>query len=219
MTRPQPGFLRRNGLGLVLLVMFAASMVGQVASGHLEYNRELLQQGSIPLSLWAYLKTGHLASAIFENWESEFLQMTVYIVLTVKLRQWGSAESRPLAPGHEEPRIDEGPTPWPARRGGRWRALYGQSLAIAFGLLFLASFVLHLLGSWRDALAERRLAGEPDISLWVYLGESRFWFESFQNWQSEFLAVLALVWLTIWLRQKDSPQSKAIDAPHAQTGN
>ena len=109
-------------------------------------------------------------------------------------------------------------TPWPVRAGGIWRTLYGHSLAIAFGLMFAMSFVLHLSGSWRRELAERALRGEAPIPLMDYLTESQFWFESFQNWQSEFLAVLALVLLSIWLRQDGSPQSKPVEAPHSQTG-
>src|SRR5690606_1641384 len=141
-----------------------------------------------------------------------------YVLLTVVLRQRGSAESRPLDPGDEEPRVDPGETPWPARAGGLMRTLYGHSLAIALGLLFALSFALHAHGSWRNEVAERLREGDAPVSLMEHLGGAKFWFESFQNWQSEFLAVLAIVVLSIWLRQKDSPESKPVDAPHAQTG-
>lgn len=214
-----PGFWRANGLSLALFVLFAGALAGQVLSGWQVHNAERMAQGATPVPVLAYLGSGHFLSATFENWESEFLQMAMYVLLTVVLRQRGSAESRPLDPAQEAPRIDAGPTPWPARAGGVLRMLYGHSLAIALGLLFAVSFGLHAWGSWRDALAERLLQGQPPIPLGAHLGSAQFWFESFQNWQSEFLAVLALVLLSIWLRQKDSPQSKPVDAPHQQTGN
>jgi hypothetical protein len=213
-----PGFWRANGLSMALLALFAAALSAQALSGWQLHNAERLEEKAPPLALLDYLGSGHFISATFENWESEFLQMAMYVLLTVVLRQRGSAESRPLDPAEEAPRIVAGPTPWPARAGGLLRALYGHSLAIALGLLFALSFALHAWGSWRNALAERALQGEPAIPLGAHLGSAQFWFESFQNWQSEFLAVLALVVLSIWLRQKDSPQSKPVDAPHRQTG-
>lgn len=210
---------RRNGLSLVLLGLFLAFLGGQALSGFLAHNQELQQQGAAPLDALQYLTSGHFVSATFENWESEFLQMGMYVLLTVVLRQRGSAESRPLDPSQDAPRIDAGPAPWPVRRGGRWLRLYEHSLALAFAALFVLSFCLHALGSWRAEQDEQRLQGLPVPAFWDHLGSAAFWFESMQNWQSEFLAVLALVILTIFLRQKDSPQSKAVAAPHAQTGD
>jgi len=216
---------KRNGLSLVLLVLTVVFIGGQAIAGHHVHNQELLQHGRTPIDLWHYLATGHFVhsghfmSATFENWESEFLQMGMYVLLTVSLRQRGSAESRPLDPAQEQNRVEPGPTPWPVRRGGAWKIIYGHSLAIAFGLLFLASFTLHALGSWRAEQAEQRLQGLPVPGFLEHLASSTFWFESMQNWQSEFLAVLSLVVLTIFLRQKDSPQSKPVEAPHAQTGD
>ena len=144
--------------------------------------------------------------------------MGMYVLLTVSLRQQGSAESRPMDPAEEKTTVDDGDAPRPVQAGGLWLKLYESSLSLAFALLFLVSFALHLDGSWRHDALQRRLEGESPVSLWEYLGGSQFWFESFQNWQSEFLAVAALVILTIWLRQKDSPQSKPVEAPHSQTG-
>ena len=212
-------FWRRNGLSLTVGGLMLLFLCGQIVAGHNAYNEVLARAHQPMLDLWTYLHTGHFVSATFENWESEFLQMGMYVVLTVKLRQAGSAESRPLSPEDDEPRIDPGPLPWPVRAGGVWRWLYGHSLSIAFALLFLLSFVLHLLGSWRADVAERLREGLPAASVWHHLASADFWFESMQNWQSEFLAVLSLVLLTIWLREKDSPQSKAVEAPHSQTGD
>lgn len=212
------GFFYRNGLSIAVLVFMLLTWVGQILTGHVVYNDELRELGAPQLSLLSYLTSGHFVSATFENWESEFLQMGMYVLLSVSLRQKGSAESRPLDHSQEEERIESGPTPWPARAGGVWRTLYGHSLAIAFGVLFVLSFVLHLDGSWRHELVQRQFEGQPTLGLWDHLASAQFWFESFQNWQSEFLAVAALVLLTIFLRQKDSPQSKPIEAPHSQTG-
>jgi len=210
---------KRNGLSIVLLALVLVFVAGQAWTGWTAHNAELADKGGELLGLGQYLRSGHFVSALFENWESEFLQMGMYVLLTVRLRQAGSAESRPLSREHESPRVEPGPAPWPVRRGGAWLWLYERSLAIAFGLLFLASFVLHLYGSWRAELAERALEGAMPVSVWAHLAGARFWFESLQNWQSEFLAVASLVLLTIWLRQKDSPQSKPVQAPHRQTGD
>ncbi len=211
-------FLRENGLSLVLIALMVLSLVGQVLTGQAAYNDERVENGARALDLGEYLQSGHFVSAIFENWESEFLQMGLYVLLTVKLRQKGSAESRPMDPTVEEERIDEGPRPWPVTMGGWCLKLYGHSLSTVLGLLFILCFWLHLEGSWRHALEERAVRGEQPISLWSHFTDAQFWFESFQNWQSEFLAVFALVVLSIWLRQKDSPQSKRVEAPHGQTG-
>lgn len=210
---------KRNGLSLVLLGLALLFLAGQALTGWQVHNEELVQHGVPALDLWRYLHSGHFVSATFENWESEFLQMGMYVLLTVVLRQRGSAESRPLDPAQESSRVETGPAPWPVLRGGLWKTLYGHSLAIAFGLLFFASFCLHALGSWRAQQLEQTLQGLPPPTLLRHVTSSTFWFESMQNWQSEFLAVLALVVLTIFLRQKDSPQSKALHAPHAQTGD
>lgn len=192
-----PGFWQRNGLSISLLGLMALSIIGQILAGHRVLNDELLAGGHVPIALGAYLTSGHFVSATFENWESEFLQMGMYVLLTVKLRQRGSAESRPMSPRQEQERIERGTTPWPVRAGGAWKLLYGHSMAIAFALLFVASFVLHLCGSWRQDVLERTMKGESALALDQYLFTSEFWFESFQNWQSEFLAVFSLVVLSI----------------------
>lgn len=209
----------RNGLSLVLLALMAVFLVAQALTGWQVHNEELSQHGAHTLGLLPYLATGHFSSATFENWESECLQMGMYVLLTVRLRQRGSAESRPFDPSQEKPRVEKGRTPWPVRRGGLWKRLYEHSLAIAFFALFAMSFGLHALGSWRAKCDEDLLQGMLPPSFPDHLFSSDFWFESMQNWQSEFLAVLALVVLTIFLRQKDSPQSKPVEAPHSQTGD
>ena len=212
-------FWARNALSIVLLALFFISLMGQIASGRSVLNEERGEQGQPALSWSADLGSGQFISATFENWESEFLQMGLYVLLTVTLRQRGSAESRAY-PGEEPPaRIDPGPRPAWAAAGGWRRTLYGHSLATMLLLLFLLAFVLHWWGSWRHQADEALTKGQAPTGLLEYLGDARFWFESLQNWQSEFLSVFALVVLSIFLRQKDSPQSKHIDAPHSQTGD
>ncbi|KRG68044.1 DUF6766 family protein [Pseudoxanthomonas dokdonensis] len=213
-----PGFFRRNGLSLVLLLLFVVFLIGQAESGFASFNDERTARQQPTLTLDQYLHSGHFISATFENWESEFLQMGMYVLLTVGLRQRGSAESRPLDPASERQRIDPGPTPWPVAAGGVWRALYAHSLALVYAVLFALSFSLHAYGSWTMENEQRLLEGKTVISLAHHLRGPQFWFESLQNWQSEFLAVLSIVVLSIYLRQQDSPQSKATAAPHSQTG-
>ncbi len=211
-------FFRRNGLSLILTCLFLAFAFAQILTGHHAYNDERLQDHLPRVGLSSYLASGHFISATFENWESEFLQMGMYVLLTVWLRQRGSAESRPLDPAEEEERVDEGPTPWPVRAGGWAKALYAHSLAFAFIILFLVSFLLHAHGSLLHENEQRSAQGEPPISLVEHVSGPQFWFESFQNWQSEFLAVLSIVVLSIFLRQDKSPESKPLRAPHVQTG-
>ncbi|SKC48697.1 DUF6766 family protein [Pseudoxanthomonas indica] len=218
MSEPRYSLWRRNGLSLTLAFLFVLFLLAQVISGHAAWNEDRVREHRPPATFALYLSSGHFISATFENWESEFLQMGMYVLLTVWLRQRGSAESRPLDPAEEEETIRPGPTPWPVRAGGMVRVLYSHSLALAFFLLFLASFALHGYGSWLHENDERVAAHEPTLSFLSHLSGSQFWFESFQNWQSEFLAVLAIVLLSIFLRQDGSPESKPLKAPHSQTG-
>ena len=215
-------FLWENSLSLVLLGLFLFTLVGQIGSGLVEHNNEQKEHGRPAVGLGEYLTSGHFIEATAENWESEFLQMGMFIVLTVFLRQKGSAESKKLEGEEnvdEDPRdhADEPDAPWPVKKGGLVLWLYSHSLAIAFGLLFLVSFLAH---AWSGAnhYSEEQLAhGEPGATMFRYMGTSRFWFESFQNWQSEFLSIAAMVILTIWLRQHGSPESKPVHHPHAKT--
>mgnify|MGYP001156588296 CR=1 FL=1 len=211
-------FLKRNGLSVVLLALFLVFLGGQVWTGLRTNNQERAEHGLPPQSIEAYLHGGHFLGATFENWESEFLQMGMYVLLTVALRQRGSAESRPIDPAEEQERIDPGPTPRLALASGLWRFLYANSLALAYLLLFLLAFAGHAYGSWLHENEERTIEGAAPIPLFDHVGGAQFWFESFQNWQSEFLAVLSIVLLTIFLRQDKSPESKPLRAPHSQTG-
>ena len=215
-------FVRENGLSLTLTAMFLVSIAAQLGFGLHAYNEERSHAGFAAVTLGTYLASGHFLEALFENWESEFLQMGIFVVLSAKLFQKGSAESKALEGGEtdEDPRLykKDPKAPWPVRRGGWVLALYENSLAIAFVLLFAFSFVLHAVGGYFNVNEENLARGRPPQTFGEYWTSSQFWFESFQNWQSEFLAVLAIVVLTIFLRQRGSPQSKPVAAPHSETG-
>jgi hypothetical protein len=213
-------FLYRNGLSIAALAFMFLFLTGQAVTGWKEKNKKLAENGKTALPFARYLSSGHFIQATFENWESEFLQMGMYVLLTISLRQKGSSESKPLdgeEPVEDEP-ISGNDAPWPVRKKGAWLALYENSLAIAFGLLFLFSFCMHFYGSLVEENEELIAKGKQAVDWKEYIFDSHFWFESFQNWQSEFLAVASIVILSIWLRQKGSPESKAVSAPHSKTG-
>ena len=213
---------RENGLSIVLFVLFAATLAAQSYAGLCEENDELEQHGQRPVTYVQYVSSGDFLEAVMENWESEFLQMGVYVIFTVFLFQKGSSESKPLNdddPVNRDPRRarNKQRVPWPVRKGGFVLRLYENSLSIAFFLLFAFSFALHAFGGAESYNEEREVHGEPPVTVLAYASSARFWFESFQNWQSEFLAIWAMVVLSIFLRQRGSPESKPVDAPHSQT--
>jgi hypothetical protein len=212
-------FLRDNGLSLVLAVLFLSSLLGQVCAGHGAYTEELRQHGLPGLTLLAYLQSGHFLEATFENWESEFLQMGLFVLLTVRLYQRGSSESNDPDEASEKqtPQLAPPDAPWAVRRGGWVLKWYEHSLSFALLLLFVVSFGLHAYGGLKHANAERALDGLPPETLADFLGSPEFWYQSLQNWQSEFLAVFAIVVLSVFLRERGSSQSKEVAMPHSTT--
>lgn len=222
MTSKQYSFFYRNSLSIVLLLMMVIFWSAQFITGWKDNNEEREEHHQPALTAGQYATSGHFVSATFENWESEFLQMAIYVLLTVGLRQKGSSESKKLK-GEGKEDVDRDPkpcskAPWPVRKGGLWLKIYNNSLSIAFAFLFLISFWLHFAGSFKEYNDEQRMKGKSVVTSSEYIGEYHFWFESFQNWQSEFLAVASIVLLSIWLRQKGSPESKPVDASHSETG-
>ncbi len=214
-------FFFRNGLTLVLILLFLLSFAGQMFTGREEYNEERKKYNQPSVALYSYLTTGHFFQATFENWESEFLQMGLYVLLTISLRQQGSSESKDLEKKEEvdrEPNPNKNDAPWPVKRGGFLLTVYKNSLSLAFVILFITSFVLHAGGSFNKYNEEQIFEGKPKVSVSEFIGQSRFWFESFQNWQSEFVAVISIVVFSIYLRQKGSPESKPVDASYEETG-
>jgi hypothetical protein len=216
-------WVRDRSLTIVMIGLFALFAVGQIATGWHQFNQEALEHGMRPVPLFVYMGEGHLWEALLENWESEFLQMAAFVTFTTVLYQKGSPESR--RPGvielvDADPRhfADLPDVPWPVKRGGWVLKLYEHSLGLVLFLLFVLSWIGHLLGGWASYTADQIAHGQPSPSLGGYFSSSRFWFESLQNWQSEFLSVGVMVWLAVYLRQRWSPESKPVHAPHHETG-
>jgi len=216
-----PRFMRENSLTIVMTLLFLLALAGQTLTGWSVYNDDQHQHGSAAVSLPSYLTTSHFGEAVFENWESEFLQMGLFVVLTVWLRQKGSPESKSIE-GNEK--VDRSPdprrsgAPWPVRAGGIAAKVYANSLSIALLSLFVVSFALHVYTGAARYSEEERAHGGGEVSAIAYLATPQLWFESFQNWQSEFMSIGALVVLSIFLRQKGSSESKPVDAPVQETG-
>ena len=216
-------FFRDNGLSVVLFGLFFISIVGQYFTGWKEHNDDQKIHNQPEVGLVEYLGEGHFIEATFENWESEFLQMGMYVVLTIFLYQKGSSESK--KPGTTE-RVDVIPStdmldknaPSPVKRGGLALKIYQNSLGIALFLLFFISFVLHGVGGAEVYNQEQAEHNQPQVTTAGFMTTSTFWFQSFQNWQSEFLSIGVMVVFSIFLRQKGSPESKPVDAPHFETG-
>jgi uncharacterized protein (DUF486 family) len=217
-------FLRENGLSIAMFGLFFVFLLLQSLTGWRSANQENQEHHQPTESYVSYVGSGSFVEATFENWESEFLQMAGYVVFTVFLRQRGSPESKAL---NKREAVDEDPhdardrpdAPGPVRRGGLALAVYQHSLALAMTGLFLMSFLLHAVGGHAEYNQEQLQHGEAPVSLLGFATSSQFWFQSMQNWQSEFLAVFALVVLGIFLRERGSPESKPVAAPHLETGS
>lgn len=212
-------WIHNRALTLVLLLMFGVFLAGQFVTGHLEYNDTLREYGQPPITLHSYASTGHWWESVFENWESEFLQMTVFVLLTTVLIQRGSPESRrahvkELVDADPREFADDPKAPWPVRRGGWILRVYENSLGLAFVILFLLAWAGHAAGGYFDYANDQIAHGGTRPSFVEYIASARFWFESFQNWQSEFLAIASMVWLAVYLRQRGSPESKPVHASH-----
>ena len=215
-------FLRDNGLSLTMFGFFLVFWAAQSVSGWHAANADNREHRQPLESYPEYLTSGHFLEATAENWESEFLQMSGYVFLTSFLVQRGSPESKPL----EGDEVDEDPgqardrkgAPWPVRRGGLVLSLYEHSFALVLFVIFLACFAVHALGGTAEFNQEQLAHGSQPVSVLGFVTTSQFWFQSFQNWQSEFLVVGAVALLGIRLRERGSPESKPVAAPHSQTG-
>ncbi|MFE7226176.1 DUF6766 family protein [Nocardioides sp. NPDC057577] len=218
-------FLKENSLSLVFGALFLGSLVGQAFAGWHQLNDELFADGLHQLSLGAYLTSASFAVDVTENWQSEYLQFLLYVVLTVWLVQRGSPESKPLKDAGQE--SDEKQkigayarpdSPKLARVGGLRTALYSRSLGIVMGSIFLMSWLVQSVAGWAT-YNESRLRQLRDPIPWPsYLTNSDFWARTLQNWQSEFLAVGSMAVLAIYLRQRGSPESKPVGSSHESTG-
>jgi len=216
--------LRPYGLSLALFGFFIIFQLGLSVVGQRQHNHQQLQHAEPTVNYLEYLASADYLEATMENWESEFLQMFAYVQLTAFLYQKGSAESK--NPDQPEA-VDRDPrqarnkkdAPWPVRRGGVVLKLYENSLALALFLLFVISFVLHAVGGASEYSEQQIAHGAQSVTVLQYMATAQFWFESLQNWQSEFFSIAILVVFSIFLRQKGSPESKPVDSPHSMTGH
>jgi hypothetical protein len=219
-------FLSENSLSLFFLALFLISLVGQSVAGLYEFNDHQSQHGEPTLSYLRYLASSDFGSDMLENWQSEWLQFWVFALATVWLVQKGSNESKkPEDAGLEtdqQQRVGE----HAGRDAPRWArvkdwrlSLYSNSFFIVMGLVFLATWVAQSFASWTVFNDEQQAHDDSTVSWWSYMGSPDFWERSFQNWQSEFLAVGTMVVFTIYLRQRGSPESKPVGAPHEETGS
>jgi hypothetical protein len=218
-------WVRNNSLSLVFLLLFLVALVGQSFAGHRVFNEDQLQHGGETLSYARYLVSSHFGSAVLENWQSEYLQFALFILATVWLIQRGSNESKPPddAGRDSDRRQLVGPhaqenSPRLARLEGWGRRLYENSLIIVMAAIFFAAWFGQSVTAWTEYSKEQEEHGEPPVSWLGYLDRADFWEKTLQNWQSEFLAVGTMAVFTIYLRQRGSPESKPVGAPHDQTG-
>jgi hypothetical protein len=218
------GFLRRNALSLVFGLLFLGSLAAQAWAGWAKFNNEQHAEGLGPISLPAYLTSADFAVDVVENWQSEYLQFLVFVLLTIWLVQKGSTESKP--PGNEglesekEQKIgsyaETDSPPW-AKAGG-WRALtLSWSLLMVMGAVFVVSWGVQLVAGWAAYNEDRLERMQPPLTVPGYFLNADFWSRTMQNWQSEFLAVGSMAIFSVYLRQRGSSQSKPVGAPHEST--
>jgi hypothetical protein len=223
--------LRNHSLSLFFLVIFVAALIGQAIAGHAEYNNDeithaqLLHQQPETYSFWRYVVSSSFGQAVMENWQSEYLQFTLFLITTVWLVQQGSPESKELdkqgRESDEDQLIGEHAKPdspsWARLRGFRL-ALYSNSLLIVMTLIWLGSWFAHSVTGWSEYNQQQLEHKATTLSYIQYVGSANFWQSTLQNWQSEFLAVGSFAVLAIYLRQRGSPESKPVGAPHEATG-
>jgi hypothetical protein len=214
------GFVKENSLSLFFLTIFLLALGGQAIAGHDLYNQEQLAHGGGTIDLWAYLSSASFGRAVMENWQSEYLQFALFALVTVWLLQRGSPESKKLdragTESDEEQMVGRharADSPAWARFGDLRTRLYSNSLIIAMGLIFFASWFAQSVTGMSDYNQEAHDHGDPRLSWWSYVGSSQFWESTLQNWQSEFLAVGSFAVLAVYLRQRGSPESKPVGAP------
>jgi hypothetical protein len=214
--------LKDNGLTIVMGGLFLLFWGGQSVTGWLQHNQEREQHDQAEIPWSAYVTSGEFLEATGENWESEFFQMGAFVVLSAFLFQRGSAESKDPDKREKQdadPKSKTTPqSPAPVHRGGLVLTFYSHSLSITLFALFLLSFALHAVGGHLAYNDEAAAHHRPPLSLWQFVASATFWFQSLQNWQSEFLSVAALIVLSIFLRARGSAQSKPVHASHAETG-
>jgi membrane protein implicated in regulation of membrane protease activity len=213
-------FARENSLSLFFLAIFLLALLGQAISGHNLYNEEALAHREETIGFWRYLTSSSFGQAVMENWQSEYLQFALFALVTVWLLQKGSPESKELdeagTESDEEQKVGrhaEAASPRWAKYGDFRTTIYSNSLIIVMALVFLGSWFAQSVTGWTDFNQEQQAHGDPRLSWLGYIGSSEFWESTFQNWQSEFLAVGSFAILAVYLRQRGSPESKPVGAP------
>jgi hypothetical protein len=218
-------FLRENSLSLVFFAFFVAAVSGQAFAGWHDFNDQATAHHETTISLGRYLTSSSFGNALLENWQSEYLQFTLYILLTVWFVQRGSPESK--KPGDEGRESDEDQrvgaharddSPRWARAGGLRTRLYSNSLLIVMGTIWVLSWFGQSVTGWSEYNSDQITHHQPTVNWLGYVGSADFWQATLQNWQSEFLAVGSMAALSIYLRQRGSPESKPVGAPHDATG-
>jgi hypothetical protein len=220
----QRSFVRDNALSIVFGLLFLGALIGQAIVGHSVYNQDQLDHHGTTISLARYLTSSHFGQTVMENWQSEYLQFTLYALLTVWFVQNGSAESKPLGEeglGSDEDQLvgdhAKPDSPKWAKLGGWKTKIYENSLLIAMLLIWLGSWFAQSVTGWSTYNADQIEHHQSTLNWLGYATSSSFWEDTLQNWQSEFLAVGSFAVFTIYLRQRGSPESKAVGAPHTET--
>jgi hypothetical protein len=219
-------FVRENALSIFFGVLLLASLVGQSFAGLHQFNAEAIEHHEATYTWGRYVLSSEFGGDVLENWQSEFLQFTLYILATVWLLQRGSSESKPLDSvglgSDKEALVADNAPPkaptWARLKGGFRRRLYEYSLVIAMTACFFGSWVGQSVTDWRAYNHDQITHKQPSISWGEYWENADFWDRSLQNWQSEFLAIGVMAVFTIYLRQRGSPESKPVGAVHDATG-
>jgi hypothetical protein len=218
--------LRDNSLSLAFLVLFLAALAGQSVAGHRLYNEDAAMHGSETISYARYLVSSHFGQAVLENWQSEYLQFSLFILATIWLYQRGSNESKQAADlgleSDERQKLGSHAGPgaprWARYPGGLRRLLYSNSLLLVMAAIFFGSWFAQSVTGWSEYNQEQREHHAAPVSWAGYVTGAEFWEDTLQNWQSEFLAVGSMAVFTIYLRQRGSPESKPVGARHDETG-
>jgi hypothetical protein len=218
-------FLRENSLSIVFLALFLAALGGQAIAGHADFNDAADRHGDPHMSLARYLVSSEFGTAVMENWQSEYLQFTLMILLTVWLVQKGSPESKELDKAGREsdqaqkvgPYAQQNSPRW-AKLGGIRRAIYENSLVLVMGTFWVGTWLAQSVTGMVQYNSERLDHRQDPVSWSHYVTSPDFWENTLQNWQSEFLAVGSMVILAVYLRQRGSPESKPVGTPHESTG-
>jgi hypothetical protein len=217
--------LKHNGLSLFFLALFLGALILQAIAGHADFNEDQLRHDNPEMSLGRYVLSSHFGVAVLENWQSEYLQFTLFILSTVWLLQRGSPESKELDKAGTESDADQRvsvharpDSPAWAKVDGLRRRVYENSLLIVMAAIWLGSWFTQSITGVSEYNSELLDHHQLPVSWLTYLGRADFWERTLQNWQSEFLAVGSMAILAVYLRQRGSPESKPVGAAHGSTG-